>query len=89
MAENGFAPSREFLNISYLVENLKLRLLRDVCTLCAGALASDSLLHMLPYQIKKNKSLSYKKSKYLNFSYSLHAGYLSYTKKLLGEITAS
>ena len=32
---------------SYLLENFKQHLLRDVCTLCAGALVSDSLLHML------------------------------------------
>ena len=32
---------------SYLKENFKPHLLRDVCTLCAGAFVSDSLLHML------------------------------------------
>ena len=34
-------------DISYLEENFKPHLLRDVCTLCSGALVSDSLLHML------------------------------------------
>ena len=36
-----------FADISYLKENFKPHLLRDVCTLCSGALVSDSLLHML------------------------------------------
>ena len=36
-----------FADISYLEENFKPHLLRDVCTLCSGALVSDSLLHML------------------------------------------
>ena len=40
-------PPREFADIPYLKENFKLHLLRDVCTLCSGALVSDSLLHML------------------------------------------
>ena len=47
----------------------------------AGALVSDSLLHMLPYQKyrKKIKSLSYrKKADYLNYSYGLHIDYFSY-----------
>ena len=34
-------------DISYLEEIFKPHLLRDVCTLCSGALVSDSLLHML------------------------------------------
>ena len=54
IAENGFAPPpplENFADISYLAENFKLRLLRDVCTLYAGELVSDSLLHMFPYQI--------------------------------------
>ena len=53
MAENGFAPPPlgNFADISFLVENFKLCLSRYVCTLYAGALVSDSLLHMLPYQI--------------------------------------
>ena len=34
-------------DISYLEENFKPHLLRDVCTLCSGALVSDNLLHML------------------------------------------
>ena len=49
MAENVIAPPRNFANLSYLKENLKLRLLIDVCTMFAGALVSDSMLHMLPY----------------------------------------
>ena len=37
----------KFADISYLKEHFKPHLLRDVCTLCFGALVSDSLLHML------------------------------------------
>ena len=40
-------PPRNFADISNLKENFKPHLLRDVCTLCSGALVSDSLLHML------------------------------------------
>ena len=40
-------PLGNFAVISYLEENFKPHLLRDVCTLCSGALVSDSLLHML------------------------------------------
>ena len=40
-------PLGNFADISYLEENFKPHLLRDVCTLCFGALVSDSLLHML------------------------------------------
>ena len=40
-------PLGNFADISYLEENFKPHLLRDVCTLCSGALVSDSLLHML------------------------------------------
>ena len=45
MAENGFAPPplANFADISYLVENWKPSLLRDVCTLCSGALVCKSL----------------------------------------------
>ena len=32
-----------FADISYLDENVKPHLLRDICTLCSGALVSDSL----------------------------------------------
>ena len=39
-------PLGNFADISYLEENFKPHLLRDVCTLCSGALVSDSLLHM-------------------------------------------
>ena len=42
-------PLRNFANLSYLKEDFKLRLVIDVCTMFAGALVSDSLLHMLPY----------------------------------------
>ena len=41
------SPPREFADISCLEENFKPHLLRDVCTLCSGALVPDSLLHML------------------------------------------
>ena len=40
-------PLGNLADISYLEENFKPHLLRDVCTLCYGALVSDSLLHML------------------------------------------
>ena len=40
-------PLGNFADISYLEENFKSHLLRDVCALCSGALVSDSLLHML------------------------------------------
>ena len=46
-------PLGNFADISYLEENFKPHLLRDVCTLCSGALGSDSLLHMLLQQIKE------------------------------------
>ena len=41
------SPIGNFADISYLEENFKPHLLRAVCTLCSGALVSDSLLHML------------------------------------------
>ena len=47
-AENVIAPLGNFASLSYLKEDFKLRLLIDVCTMFAGALVSDSLLHMLP-----------------------------------------
>ena len=40
-------PLGNFADISYLKENFKPHLFRDVCTLCSGALVTDSLLHML------------------------------------------
>ena len=40
-------PLGNFADISYLEGNFKPHLLRDVCTLCSGALVSDSLLQML------------------------------------------
>ena len=47
-AKKGPAPPLgNFADISYLEENFKPHLLRDVCTLYSGALVSDSLLHML------------------------------------------
>ena len=47
-AKKGPAPPLgNFADISYLEENFKPHLLRDVCTLCSGALVSESLLHML------------------------------------------
>ena len=47
-AKKGPAPPlRNFADTSYLKENFKPHLLRDDCTLCSGALVSDSLLHML------------------------------------------
>ena len=53
-AKKGPAPPLgNFADISYLKENFKPHLLRDVCTLCSGALVSDSLLHMLLQQTKE------------------------------------
>ena len=49
MAENVIAPLGNFASLSYLKEDSKLRLLIDFCTMFAGVLVSDSLLHMLPY----------------------------------------
>ena len=49
MAENVIAPPGKFASLSHLKEDYKLRLLIDVYTMFAGALVSDSLLHMLPY----------------------------------------
>ena len=49
MAEKVIALPDNIANLSYLREDFKLRLLIDVCTMIAGALVSDSLLHMLPY----------------------------------------
>ena len=47
-AKKGPAPPLgNFADITYLEENFKPHLLIDVCTLCSGALVSDSLLHML------------------------------------------
>ena len=48
-AKKGPAPPPlgNFADISYLEENFKPHLLRDVCTLCSGALVYDSQLHML------------------------------------------
>ena len=37
------SPLGNFADISYLKENFKPHILRDVCTLCSGALVSDSL----------------------------------------------
>ena len=52
MAENGFAPHLgNFADKSYLEEHFKLRQIRNVCTLYAGAFVFDSMLHMLSYQI--------------------------------------
>ena len=45
-AKKGPAPPIGNFALSYLKENFKPHLLRDVCTLCSGALVSDSLLHM-------------------------------------------
>ena len=42
-------PQGNFASLFYLKEDSKLRLLKDVCTIFAGALVSDRLLHMLPY----------------------------------------
>ena len=53
-AKKGPAPPLgNFADISYLEENFKPHLLRDVCTLCSGALVSDSLLHTLLQQTKE------------------------------------
>ena len=49
MADNIIAPPGEFASLYHLKEDYKLRIVIDVCTMFAGALVSDSLLHMLPY----------------------------------------
>ena len=47
MAKNGFAhPLGNSADVSYLEEKFKLCRMRDVCTLCAGAFVSESLLHI-------------------------------------------
>ena len=51
MAENGLHPLGNFVDISYIVEHFKPGLFGDVCSLRSWALVSDTLLHMLPYQI--------------------------------------
>ena len=59
-AKKGPAPPLgNFAGISYLEENFKPHLLRDACTLCSGALVSDSLLHMLLYYIPAMKYIWY------------------------------
>ena len=61
-AKNGPAPppppKESFADISLPKENFKLHRIRDVCTLCDGALVSDSMLHMLPYKIKKKSKMN-------------------------------
>ena len=52
-------PLGNFVDISYLEENFKPHLLRDVCTLCSGALVSDSLLHMLMLQTKEKIKMKF------------------------------
>ena len=72
-------PLVNFATLSYLKADSKLRLLIDVCTMFAGALVSDSLLHMLNLEKKKIKSLSHRKiANYLNYSYGLHIDNFSY-----------
>ena len=55
MAENVIAPPREFRKLILSKRGSKLRLLIDGCTMFAGALVSDSLLHMLPHKNMKKK----------------------------------
>ena len=54
----------------------------------AGALVSDSLLHMLPYLFQKKKKIKClryrKKANYLNYSYGLHIDYFSYVSASCG-----
>ena len=42
-------------DVSYLKEQFKVHRIRHVCTLSAGALACNNLLHMLLYEFKNNK----------------------------------
>ena len=49
MAENVIAPTREFRKLILSKRGFQAASLIDVCTMFAGALVSDSLLHMLPY----------------------------------------
>ena len=78
MAGNGFAPLYGIMQLYPILKNNPscVGRIRDICTL-----ACDSLLPMIPYQIKakvKSKFELHKEglklSNYLNSSYSLHAG---------------
>ena len=80
-------PLGNFADISYLEENFKSHLLRDVCTLCSGALVSDSLLICYCNKLRKKSKCKIelqkediKPSYYSNFLCSLQAGFLSYIK---------
>ena len=53
MPKNVPISSREFADIFLLIVQFKLHLIRDVCTLCVGALVWNSVLHALLYQIKE------------------------------------
>ena len=88
-------PLGNFADISYLDENFKPHLFRDVCTLCSGALVSDSMLHMLLQQTKEISKWKFelqkediKPSNYSNILCSLHAECLSYKNSILNKITA-
>ena len=48
-------PIGNLADISFHNANFKLRRIKDVCTLCAWVLVSESMLHILPFQIKKKK----------------------------------
>ena len=91
-AKKGPAPPHplgNFADISYLEENFKPHLLRDVCTLYSEALVSDSLLHMLlTIKLRKKSKWKFelqkegiKPTNYSNFLCSLQAGCLSYMKQ--------
>ena len=65
-------PPREILQTHpILKEHLKLCRITDVCTLYAWVFVSDSLLHMLPYKIRKMKSKSLCNKKALNSLFKL------------------
>ena len=81
MAENGFAHLPNPLE-NFQIYGILKRISSHVFKNC---LHSDSLLHMIPYQIEKEKERfelqkeCIRLSNYSNYSYSQHAGYLSYT----------
>ena len=71
MAVIVIAHPGEFRKLNHLKEDFKLRLLKDVCIMFAGALVSDScyICYLIKFRKKKKiKSLSYRnKAYYLNY----------------------
>ena len=57
MAVNVIAPPGEFCKLNHLKEDFKLRLLKDVCTMFAGALVSDSCYICYLIKFRKKRKL--------------------------------